>query len=96
MLLCVQGKCYCCINRMRWNLCGVVYKASKISQWWACWCSLGCGPECILGLWPRIGVKHVAFYGLWPRMTSLELWVRIADEHEEFLNCGSSWRVLSV
>jgi len=25
----------------------------------------------------------VAFYGLWPGMTSLELWLKIADEHEE-------------
>jgi len=44
---------------------------------------MGCGPERILGLWPRIGVKHVAFYGLWPGMTSLELWLGIAEEHEE-------------
>ena len=35
-----------------------------------------------LGLWLGIGVKHVAFYGLWPRMTFLELWLEIADEHE--------------
>ncbi|QCE03073.1 hypothetical protein DEO72_LG8g1092 [Vigna unguiculata] len=70
--------------------------ASKITQRWACWCSLGCGLKCILELWLRIGVKHVAFYGLWPRMTSLELWLRIADEHEELLSCGSGWRVLPV
>jgi len=57
---------------------------------------MGCGPELILGLWPRIGDKHVAFYGLWPGMTSLELWLGIADEHEEPLSCGSGWRVLSV
>jgi len=57
---------------------------------------MGCGPERILGLWPRIGVKHVAFYGLWPEMTSLELWLGIADEHEEPLSCGSGWRVLLV
>jgi len=25
----------------------------------------------------------VAFYGLWPEMTSFELWLGIADEHEE-------------
>jgi len=56
------------------------------------------------GLWPgtypwvvaRIGVKHVAFYGLWPRMTSLELWLGIANEHKEPLSCGSSWRVFPV
>ena len=68
----------------------------KISQWWAYWCSLGCGPECILELWLGIGVKHVAFCGLWPGMTSLELWLEIADEHEELLSCDSGWRVLLV
>jgi len=47
-------------------------------------------------LWLRIGVKHVAFYGLCPEMTSLELWLGIADEHEEPLNCGSGWQVLPV
>jgi len=57
--------------------------AFKISSWWACWCSMGCGPEHILELWLRIGVKYVEFYGLWPIMTSLELWLGIADEHEE-------------
>ncbi|QCD78709.1 hypothetical protein DEO72_LG1g2345 [Vigna unguiculata] len=57
---------------------------------------MGCGPERILGLWPRIGVKHVAFYGLWPGMTSLELWLGIAEEHEEPLSCGLGWRVLPV
>jgi len=61
----------------------MVYKASKNISIWACWCSKGCGPERILELWLRIGVKHVAFYGLWPGMTSLELWLGIADEHEE-------------
>jgi len=91
VLLCVQGMYYGCIKRMRWKLSGVVYKASKISQWWACYCSLGCGLERILGLWPGMGVKHVAFYGLWPGMTSLELWLGIADEHEEPLSCGSGW-----
>ncbi|QCD87411.1 hypothetical protein DEO72_LG3g1945 [Vigna unguiculata] len=58
-------------------------------------CSIGWGLERILGLWLRIGVKHVAFYGLWPGMTSLELWLGIADEHEEPLSCSSGWRVLS-
>ena len=43
---------------------------------------MGCGLERILELWLGIGVKHVAFYGLWPRMTSLELRLGIADEHE--------------
>jgi len=54
---------------------------------------MGCGSERILELWLRIGVKHVGFYGLWPGMTSLELWLGIADEHEEPLSCGSGWRV---
>jgi len=49
-----------------------------------------------LELWLRIGVKHGAFSGLWPGMTSLELWLGIADEHEELLSCGSGWRVLPV
>ena len=47
-------------------------------------------------LWLGIGVKHMAFSELWLRMTSLELWLRIADEHEELLSCGSGWRVLPV
>jgi len=74
----------------------MIYKASKVSRWWVCWCSMGCGPERFLELWLRIRVKHVAFYGLWPRMTFLELWLGIADEHEEPLSCGSSWWVLPV
>jgi len=74
----------------------VYYKASGISHRWVCWCSLGCGPERILKLWPMIGVKHVAFYGLWPGMTFLVLWLGIADEHGELLSCGSGWRVLPV
>ncbi|QCD83458.1 hypothetical protein DEO72_LG2g3802 [Vigna unguiculata] len=44
----------------------------------------------------KIGVKHVAFLELWLRMTSLELWLGMADEHDELLSCGSSWRVLPV
>ena len=59
-------------------------------------CSMGCGPKCILRLWLRVGVKHVAFYGLWPGMTSLELWFGIADEQEEPLSFCSCWRVLLV
>ncbi|QCD87177.1 hypothetical protein DEO72_LG3g1711 [Vigna unguiculata] len=49
-----------------------------------------------LKLWLGIRVKHVAFLGLWLKMTSLELWLGMADEHEELLSCGSGWRVLSV
>ncbi|QCE06800.1 hypothetical protein DEO72_LG9g1815 [Vigna unguiculata] len=91
-----MGMLNLCIELDGLELGFVVYKTSKISQWWACWCSLGCGPERILQLWLGIGVKHVAFYGLWPRMTSLELWLGIADEHEKLLSCGSGWRVLPV
>jgi len=29
-------------------------------------------------------------------MTSLELWLGMADEHEELLSCGSGWQVLPV
>jgi len=74
----------------------VAFNASKISHRWVCWCFMDCGPECILELWLGIRVKHVAFYGLWPGMTFLELCLGIADEHEELLSCGSSWRVLPV
>ena len=56
------------------------------------------------GLWPETYpwvvawdmVKHVPFYGLWSGMTSFELWLEIADEHEEPLSGGSGWRVLPV
>ncbi|QCD85905.1 hypothetical protein DEO72_LG3g426 [Vigna unguiculata] len=34
-------------------------------------------------------VKHVAFRGLWLGMTSLELWLGIANEYEEPVSCGS-------
>ena len=50
----------------------------------------------ILELWLGVGVKHVAFLELWLEMTSFELWMGMADEHEELLRCGSGWRVLSV
>ena len=49
-----------------------------------------------LELWLGIEVKHVAFLELWLRMTSLEFWLKTADEHEELLSCGSGWRVLPV
>ncbi|QCD95774.1 hypothetical protein DEO72_LG6g470 [Vigna unguiculata] len=42
------------------------------------------------------GVKHVAFPELWLEMAYLELSLGMTDKHEEFLSCGSSWRVLSV
>jgi len=42
-----------------------------------------------LELWLGIGVKHVAFLELWLGMASLEWWLRMADEHEELLSCGS-------
>jgi len=40
-------------------------------------------------LWFGIGEKHVTFLELWLRMTSLELWLEIADEHKESLRYGS-------
>jgi len=49
-----------------------------------------------LELWLGIGVKHVTFLELWLEMESLELWLEMADEHEEFLSCGSGWQVLPV
>jgi len=57
---------------------------------------MGCGPEHILGLLLETGVKHVAFYGLWPGITSFEMWLGIADEHDEPLSGSSGWRVLPV
>jgi len=41
-------------------------------------------------------VGLLAFLELWLKMTSLELCLRMADEHEELLSCGSGWRVLPV
>jgi len=38
----------------------------------------------------------VAFSELWLGMTSFKLWLGIADEHEDLLSCGLSWRVLPV
>jgi len=49
-----------------------------------------------LKLWLGIGVKHVVFLELWLGITSLELWLWMADEHEEPMNYGSGWRVLPV
>ncbi|QCD96304.1 hypothetical protein DEO72_LG6g1006 [Vigna unguiculata] len=40
--------------------------------------------------------KYMAFLELWLRMTSLELWLGMADGHEQSLSCGLDWRVLSV
>ena len=42
-----------------------------------------------LELWLGIGVKHVAFLDMLLRMTSLELWLGMANEYEELLSCGS-------
>ncbi|QCD86537.1 hypothetical protein DEO72_LG3g1060 [Vigna unguiculata] len=50
----------------------------------------------LAALWLGIGVKHVVFLELWLRITSLELWLGMTDEHEEPLSCGSGWRVLPV
>ena len=36
-----------------------------------------------LELWLGIGVKHVIFFELWLGIASLELWLRMADEHEK-------------
>ena len=41
-------------------------------------------------------VGLLVFLELWLGITSLELWLRMADEHEEPLSCGSGWRVLPV
>ena len=49
-----------------------------------------------LELWLGIGVKHVVFLELWLEIASLELWLRMADQHKEPLSCGSGWRVLPV
>ncbi|QCE10528.1 hypothetical protein DEO72_LG10g1758 [Vigna unguiculata] len=42
------------------------------------------------------GVKHVVFLELWLGIASLKLWLRMADEHEKPLSCGSGWQVLPV
>ena len=49
-----------------------------------------------LKLWLGIGVKNMVFLELWLGITCLELWLRMADEHEEPLSCGSGWQVLPV
>jgi len=49
-----------------------------------------------LELWLGIGVKHVVFLELWLGITSLDLWLGMADEREELLSVGSGWRVLPV
>ncbi|QCD86453.1 hypothetical protein DEO72_LG3g976 [Vigna unguiculata] len=44
----------------------------------------------------KVGVKHVVFLELWLRIASLELWLGMADEHEEPLSCGSGWREMCI
>ena len=41
-----------------------------------------------LKLWLGIGVKHMVFLEFWLRITSLELWLGMTDEHQELLSCG--------
>jgi len=38
----------------------------------------------------------MAFLELWLRMTSLELWLGMADDPEELLSCSLGWRVLPM
>jgi len=66
----------------------VIYSASSDA--------LGVGLLVFLELWLGIGVKRVVFLELWLGITSLELWLGMADEHEEPLSCGSGWQVLLV
>ena len=61
----------------------MIYKASSGA--------LKVGLLVFLELWLRIRVKHVVFLELWLGITSLELWLGMADEHEEPLSCGSGW-----
>ena len=42
----------------------------------------------------RVGL--LVFLELWLRIASLELWLGMADEHEEPLSCGLGGRVLPV
>jgi len=74
----------------------VIYKILVILKGRIAGCSLSCGSKRIPWVVARDKVKHVAFLKLWLRMTSLELWLEMADEHEELLSCGSGWRVLPV
>jgi len=41
-------------------------------------------------------VGLLVFLELWLRIASLELWLGMADEHEEPLSCGSGWRVWPI
>jgi len=45
-----------------------------------------------LELWLGILGKHVAFLELWLGMISLELWLRMADEHEHSFQIGEFCR----
>jgi len=38
----------------------------------------------------------VVFLELWLRITSLELWLGMVDEHEELLSCGLGCRLWPV
>jgi len=44
-----------------------------------------------LELWLGIGVKRMTFFELYLRMTSLELWFGMTDEHEELLSYSLGW-----
>jgi len=49
-----------------------------------------------LELWLEIGVKHMVFLELWLRITSLELSLGMADEHEELFSCLGLVSVVGV
>ena len=44
------------------------------------WLGIGVKHVVFLELWLGIGVQHVVFLELWLRITSLELWLEMADE----------------
>ncbi|QCD92927.1 hypothetical protein DEO72_LG5g996 [Vigna unguiculata] len=48
------------------------------------------------GFYDTLKVGLLVFLELWLGIASLELWLRMVDEHEELLSCGSGWRLLSV
>jgi len=84
----VPRQAICTATAWEFDLICVIYKASSGA--------LKVGLLVFLELWLGIGVKHMVFLELWLEITSLELWLEMADEHEESLSYGSGWRVLPV
>jgi len=69
-----------------------IYNVPKISQWRACWSSMGRGPEHIFELWLRIGISTWHSMGCGPKWLP---WVVARDSRwtRGTLSYGSGWRV---